>query len=177
MPYKIVVTGPESCGKTSLCNYLSSTYKGKMIPEYSRTYLAENPGYPDFNAIEMMGFQQEYLNKSALESFPLVFCDTDALNYMIWSLEIYGKVSHSLELLFGKNEVTLYLLCCPDIPWVFDPHRQNPTDRDRLFKRYWQFLQKKNLPLCFVSGSGIARFKKACFFIENHIPEIRNFKR
>ncbi|MBK6860802.1 MAG: ATP-binding protein [Saprospiraceae bacterium] len=177
MPYKIVVTGPESCGKTSLCNYLSSTYKGKLIPEYSRVYLAKNPEYPDKMALEYMGIQQENLNNLASESCPLVFCDTDSLNYLIWTQEIYGKSSNSLELLFSKNKASLYLLCCPDIPWVYDPLRQNPTDRDRLFKLYWQFLQSKHLPICFVSGIGIQRFKKACFFIENHIPEIRNFKR
>lgn len=176
MPYKIVVTGPESCGKTSLCNYLSSTYKGKMIPEYSRGYLAKNPEYPDENAIENMGFHQEYLNNRASESCPLVFCDTDVLNYLIWTLEIYGKSSNSLELLFSISEATIYLLCCPDIPWVYDPHRQNPTDRDRLFKLYWQFLHIKHVPICFVSGIGVERYSRACFFIENHIPEIRNFK-
>lgn len=97
---------------------------------------------------------------------PFGFCDTDSLNYLIWTQEIYGKSSNSLELLFSKNKASLYLLCCPDIPWVYDPLRQNPTDRDRLFKLYWQFLQSKHLPICFVSGIGIQRFKKACFLLK-----------
>jgi len=176
MPYKIVVTGPESCGKTSLCNYLAIKYKGKMIPEYSRAYLAENPENPDAGAIEKMGFQQERINNPVSVKHPVIFCDTDALNYWIWSMEIFKKRSESLEMLLERNQADLYLLCSPDIPWFYDPFRQNPNDRDRLFKLYWQQIHKFKLPFCLVSGIGIQRYNRARFFIENYFPEFRNFK-
>lgn len=176
MPYKIVVTGPESCGKTSLCNYLAIRYKGKMIPEYSRDYLFKNPEYPDALAIEEMGVEQERLNNPDFVSHPIIFCDTDALNYLIWSVEIYGRHSKNLEMILEKNQAALYLLCFPDIPWSPDPLRQNPNDRERLFKLYLFEIYKLKLPFCLVSGIGIQRFNRANFFIENNFPEFGNFR-
>ena len=39
---KIVVIGPESTGKSVLCQELSAHYNTLWCPEYARTYLEEN---------------------------------------------------------------------------------------------------------------------------------------
>ena len=36
---KIVVLGPESTGKSTLCAQLAAHYKSSWVPEYARTYL------------------------------------------------------------------------------------------------------------------------------------------
>ena len=38
---KIIVTGPESSGKTTLCKALSKHYKLPFTKEYARKYLAD----------------------------------------------------------------------------------------------------------------------------------------
>ena len=38
-PKKIVVTGPESTGKSTLCEQLAKKYNTTWVPEYAREYL------------------------------------------------------------------------------------------------------------------------------------------
>ncbi len=37
-----VIIGPESTGKTTLCQQLASYYKGNWIEEYARTYISKD---------------------------------------------------------------------------------------------------------------------------------------
>ncbi len=39
LPKKIVVIGPESTGKSTLCEQLAAHYKTKWVPEYAREYI------------------------------------------------------------------------------------------------------------------------------------------
>jgi len=39
---KIVVVGPESTGKSTLCRQLASHYQSMWCPEYAREYLLKN---------------------------------------------------------------------------------------------------------------------------------------
>ena len=38
---KIVILGPESTGKSTLCALLAAHYKSSWVPEYARTYLQD----------------------------------------------------------------------------------------------------------------------------------------
>ena len=38
---KVIVTGPESTGKTVLCEYLAEFFKGVCVPEYARFYVEQ----------------------------------------------------------------------------------------------------------------------------------------
>ena len=38
--------------------------------------------------------------------------------------------------LLKEQKIDHYFLCKPDIPWEPDPLRENPEDRERLFKLY-----------------------------------------
>ena len=39
---KIVIIGPESTGKSTLCDQLAQHYKTSWVPEYAREYLEKN---------------------------------------------------------------------------------------------------------------------------------------
>ena len=41
LPKKIVVIGPESTGKSTLCEQLADHYKTQWVPEFARNYLLE----------------------------------------------------------------------------------------------------------------------------------------
>ena len=38
--FQVGIIGPESTGKSSLARYLSKRYKGVLVPEYAREYIA-----------------------------------------------------------------------------------------------------------------------------------------
>ena len=45
---KIVITGPECCGKTTLANSLSKIYKCNIVKEFARKYLEKSNGYYNY---------------------------------------------------------------------------------------------------------------------------------
>ena len=95
MPIKIVVTGPESTGKTTLCTQLSDLCKGTMIPEFSRSHLKKTNGLYQLDDIEYIGFTQNKMNVARGANEAILFCDTDALTSHIWVLDKYHISSSS----------------------------------------------------------------------------------
>jgi nicotinamide riboside kinase len=60
----------------------------------------------------------------------------------------------------SENWFDLHVLCAPDIPWEPDKLRENPEDRDALFLRYVETLEKMRKPYLIVEGSLDKRLKK-----------------
>jgi nicotinamide riboside kinase/phosphopantetheinyl transferase len=144
-PLRIVVTGPESSGKSLLTARLARHFSTLWTTEVAREYLAEH---------------------GAESSLDLVFDDTDLLTYRIWFLEKYGRPSPEIEAM--PLEGDLYLLCMPDLAWAADPLREYPreADRQRHFKLHKEFLEKEAKPYALVSGQGSARTMNALCALE-----------
>ena len=138
----IVVTGPESSGKTSLVNRLKADFGIPIVPEFARGYLENKGAKYDFNDLITIGKCQNIQENEAHNKFPLIVCDTDIITIDIWALEVFER---PIDLPNFHTESKHYLLCRPDIPWVADPLRENPDDRDRLFEVYKQYLEKMGL--------------------------------
>jgi len=65
MPRKIVIIGPESTGKSSLCEQLAQHYDSLWCPEFAREYLLTNGAsysYDDLLAIAkgQLALEDEY---------------------------------------------------------------------------------------------------------------------
>ena len=61
---KIVVIGPESSGKTTLCEKLANHYNAQWVREFARQYLTERKGaylLEDLDQIAKGQIQQEEL--------------------------------------------------------------------------------------------------------------------
>lgn len=95
-----------------------------------------------------------------------VFFDTDPVNLVIWSREKYGRVHPELEQLAQEMQYTWRLLCRPDIPWVPDPLRENPHDRDRLFVEWELELKARALPYTIIEGSREQRLRMASNIVD-----------
>lgn len=165
------MVGPESSGKTTLAEELMFRYHGGYVSEVAREYLAElDRQYVESDLQEigrsmrslhggMGGLLEEASAMSAgteqragePRSRP-VFFDTDPVNLVIWSREKYGRVHPEIEQLAQEMRYTWRLLCRPDIPWVPDPLRENPYDRDRLFVEWEKELKARALPYTIIEG-------------------------
>jgi nicotinamide riboside kinase len=158
-----IVTGPESCGKTSLTEYLTSELELKLIPEYARSYIAglDRPYVKE--DLDRIATQQiiEW-NQNPGES--IVF-DTDILTTIIWYEEKYRAVPQYMMEQWLSQKSSIYLLCKPDLPWYPDPMRENPDDRDRLFEIYFHYLNAYGKPFKIVSGIEEARNASAKEFV------------
>ena len=139
---KVVITGPESSGKTTLATALAAHYQVPWLPEYARTYLdhLDRPyREEDLLAIAQGQVLQE---DEAFQSRPrLLLCDTSLLVIKIWSDYRYGRCHPWIEKQLAQRPIDHYLLCRPDIPWQPDPQRENPHDRNELFDLYQKALQ------------------------------------
>ncbi|MEN9700263.1 MAG: hypothetical protein RLZZ301_1461 [Bacteroidota bacterium] len=148
---RIAFTGPESSGKSTLAEWLATELGSQLVPEYAREFLEQQPTYQQADLDLMAKAQVARWPKEAL------IADTEMLVFWIWSMEKYAQVSPLIEELLHAQKFDIYVLCAPDIPWVPDPLRENPNDRQRLFERYKTELEARGLPFIIASGDLNAR--------------------
>ncbi len=154
---KIALTGPESSGKTYLANYISQKYGYFLIDEYSRTFL-EALVVP-YRLDDVIHMAQEQHRRIISTAETNIVVDTETLISKIWLEEKYGKKFDWLEEQILNERFDLYLLCSPDIPWEYDPLRENPHDRDRLFDLFKNELEERKLSYQIISGNEEQRQK------------------
>ena len=155
----ILIAGPESTGKSTLAKRLSLSLGYKWIPEYGRTYLEQHgPGYT-YEDIEVMALRHADLVNEVKDN--KVILDTFLLNYKIWSIYKYGKVSPRILSLLSQCSFDHILLMSPDMPWEEGPYRENPNDRDVLFDIYVNEFEVLGWPYNIIEGIGEERFEKA----------------
>ena len=172
---RIVITGPESSGKTWLSEALSKHYNTIWTPEYARSYLDEiNRPYEEADLLIIAQKQLELQNKDLKKAPNLLFCDTGLLVLKIWSAFKYGRTHPWINQELSADHYDLFLLCTPDLPWQYDPLREHPEERDILFKVYEDTLKALQLPYEIISGKGETRLHNAIkivdTFLENNKP-------
>ena len=133
---KVIVTGAESSGKTTLCNALTEHFNIPFIAEFAREFLNKLDGnytQDDLLAIAKGQLQSEQLTTNTNQ---LSLQDTDLITIKIWSEYKYGNCNNWIieEIEKQKKDSRLYFLCKPDIEWISDPLRENPKNRMTLFK-------------------------------------------
>lgn len=140
---RIVLTGPESTGKTSLAAQLAQHFRTEFIAEFAREFIDTlNRPYQETDLLAIAkGQRQKELfslknEKISEKNSDLLICDTDLRVIRIWSIYKYGTCDAWIKAEINQTNTDLYLLCKPDIPWIADEQRENPTDREELYDRY-----------------------------------------
>ena len=135
--HKIIITGPESSGKTTLCEQLSKHFNLPFSKEYAREYL--DALKRDYNSDDLLKIAKGQLQTEN----GLQLLDTDLITIKIWSEYKYGRFDKwiSTQIEKQKSEERFYILCSPDIPWQADNQRKNPNDRRKIFEIYKKELE------------------------------------
>ena len=150
--HKIIVTGPECSGKTTLSKSLSKYFNSKLVNEFARNYLAKkNNTYNFENLLEIAQNQYKLENQKS----KIIVCDTDLLTIKIWSEHKFGNCDPWIlgKINAQKKEQRIYLLCKPDIKWEYDPQRENELDRDKIFNLYKKELISLEHKFCVIIGN------------------------
>ena len=164
---KVVITGAESSGKTTLFESLEKCYKTKGAKEYARDFLFNTNGlYSQNDLVTIANGQISYELTVNKQHSNLVLCDTDLLTIKIWSEYKYGSCDSRILNLLNKNSADLYRLMSPDIPWQEDPLRENPTNRLELLQIYKKELDLLGIPYFLISGSINERLVKSISLID-----------
>ena len=151
--HKIIITGPESSGKTTLCEQLSNHFNIPFTKEFARSYIDNLDR--SYILGDLLSIAKEQL-KSELNSQLL---DTDLITIKIWSEYKYGRCNKWIldQIEKQKIEKRFYLICKPDLTWQPDKQRENPNDRNRLFEYYITYLNQLDVPFIILSGNLVDR--------------------
>ena len=166
---KIVITGPESTGKSHLTKALSKHFKGEYVEEFAREYIAQlKRPYEEQDLLKIAKGQIAKEDKQARIAKEYIFYDTDLTVIDIWSQEKYGKTHPWIKQQLQKRTYDLYLLCDIDLEWKEDSQRENPNDREHLLNLYRESLDKRNIKYYIISGQGEERINNAIEIINSH---------
>lgn len=156
---KIVITGPESSGKTTLFEWIMHNYDLNMVQEWSRIYLNNrNNQYNKDDLYEIALLQSWEEKQYIMDTKPMV-CDTDLLTIHLWHTIKYNSVNEDILAMWRNHIPDYYLLCKPDMPWEVDPLRENPRDRDKLFNIYLDEIINWQVPHIILEGNPSQRIE------------------
>jgi NadR type nicotinamide-nucleotide adenylyltransferase len=179
---KIAVIGPESTGKSTLCEQLAQHYQTEWCPEFAREYLLTHGmdyRYEDllFIARGQLAMEDEYIElvKSQRihqqKQYSLLFIDTEMYVMKVWCEFVFGKCHSWILEQIVKRKYDLYLLCNIDLPWTKDELREYPDlePRKKLYHIYKDIMINQPIPWVDISGETEERFEKAVTAIDQLI--------
>ncbi len=187
---KIVIIGPESTGKSTLCSLLAAHYHTTWCAEYAREYLLLNGTAYTFEDLLTIARGQLLLQEEAEQHIynttlangklppgivhparpgsKLLFIDTDMYVMKVWCEYVFGKCHQFILNEIVQRRYDLYLLCKPDIAWVQDELREYPDEQTRitLYHIYRDLLINQQVPWAEVSGNFEQRLKMGIAAVE-----------
>jgi len=182
---KISVIGPESTGKSTLCERLATHYNTMWCPEYAREYLqihGTKYNYEDLLVIAkgQVAVEEKYINTISMRSATdneesahhstftaphsqLLFVDTDMSVMKVWCEFVFGKCHRFILNQMAERKYDLFLLCNVDLPWIKDELREYPgiEIREKIYKMYKDIMINQPVPWIDISGEYDVRLKKA----------------
>ena len=192
---KIVIIGPESTGKSTLCEKLAEHYHTLWAPEYAREYLEKNGPeytYDDLLTIakgqikleedisnQVSGIRYRISGISEQSHIPNLiphtsnliplFIDTDMYVMKVWAEYVFNQCHNWILNQIASRKYDLYLLCDVDLPWVEDALREYPDEkiRRKLFLFYKELMVNQSTPWHIISGNYEQRLDRAVEFINN----------
>ena len=170
-PVRVVVTGGECTGKTTLARALAERWKTAWAAEAAREVALARPGAlgpEDVPAIARAHLRlADPAERASRESGrPVVFLDQDLLSTVVYARHYYGSCPPWIERLAVERRGDLYLLCAPDFPWESDGVRDRPAARAELHALFAEALRQAGARVAEVSGSGDARTAGAVAAVE-----------
>ena len=165
---KIVILGPESTGKSTLCDALANHFQTIWCEEYAREYLSKNgTAYTYENLLTIaegqLANEERATEKAIRENKSYLIIDTDMYVMKVWCEYVFNNCHPYILDQISKRQYDAYLLCDIDLPWTADEMREYPDEQPRkeLFALYKELLMNQNTPWGIVSGMEEARTKNA----------------
>ncbi len=170
---KVVVIGPESTGKSTLCEQLAAHYNTVWCAEYARAYLNEygkEYSYEDLLTVAkgQLKLEDETVQQTSTE---LIFIDTNMYVMQVWCEFVFQKCHQFILDQIVERNYDLYLLCDIDLPWAYDELREYPDEQPRkeLYRMYKELMINQSTPWIEISGSYEERLQTAVKAVDHLI--------
>jgi NadR type nicotinamide-nucleotide adenylyltransferase len=168
---KVVVIGPESTGKSTLCEQMADHYGVSWVPEFARQYLLQHGMHYEYDDLLTIAKGQLALeDKFAADAAgPVLFVDTDLYVMKVWCEFVFGKCHQWILDRIAEREYDYYFLCDIDLPWVQDGLREYPdiANRQKLYHIYKDILINQPVPWLEIAGTEKERLQKAILATNN----------
>lgn len=185
---RVVLVGAESTGKTTLAQDLCAALRRRggpfaatrWIPEHGRDYTLEKlarEGGPDARMDALVWTTADFVaiareqnaleSRAAIDTGPVLLCDTDAFAVGIWHERYLGARSPEVESL-AITEPSLYLLTHhDDVAFESDEIRDGERFRAWMTDAFVERLRGGPHRLVWIRGSREARVEAACRAIDD----------
>lgn len=165
---RVCIFGPESTGKTTLAQNLAEHFSTVAALEWARLALDEQANELLETDLPLFARGQVASEDAlAFEANRVLFCDTDPLITAIWSKWLYdGRCHQDVLDLANSRKYDLYLLTDIDVPWVADPQRYLPLEREKFFDCCLTELKQRNRQFAHIKGAWPRRLEAAVEAVE-----------
>lgn len=143
-PLTVVVTGSECTGKTTLALALADRFAAPWSKEFAREYVDRRQAMLDASDVEPIARGQlageETADQEALDGLrAVVIRDTDLYSTAVYSRHYYGSCPEWIAETARARTGDLYLLLCPDVPWIADGLQRDRSDEEARLDIHRQF--------------------------------------
>ena len=167
---RVVVTGSESTGKTTLAEQLAERFQTVWVPEFGRGYAAAQTGPLSPADIDPIARGQMASEEHGYRAAPrgLAILDTDLLTTEVYADHYFGSCPAWVREAVRERLGHLYLLTEPDVPWVPDPGQRDRGDRrDEMHALFDEALRRQGARVVRIAGSWTERFGTAVAAVES----------
>jgi NadR type nicotinamide-nucleotide adenylyltransferase len=168
---RVVLTGSESTGKTTLAAELAQHYVAPLVPEFVRGFAEQRGGVIEFSdhgpiARGQIALEDEYIARGG----DLLVQDTDLLSTVVYCRHYFGRCPPWIEEAAAARRPDLYLLCEIDVAWVADGVRDRGDRRDEMQALFRDEVHASGVPNIALRGNSASRLAAAVAAID---PVIR----
>ena len=164
---RVVITGSESTGKTTLAAMLARRFGTVASPEFAREYLELKPTPLDRHDVEVIAVGQLAQEERWLQrANRVLFLDTDLFSTVVYGEHYYGVVEPWIERAARARQADLYLLLDIDVPWVADAQRDRGERRAEMHESFRATLERNGARVVTISGGWEERLQRAAEVVQ-----------
>lgn len=172
----LVLTGPESSGKSWLATEIQRHFGGVLVGEYVRHFIEQHQRDTQYGDISAIARGQLDSEDSARASAPeLLILDTHLLSNMLWSQTLFENCPAWLEPELLARHYDLHLVLDPNgVDWVSDGQRCQPelASRQAFFRDTQQWLEQNRQTWRVIGGDWAQRRKQAFEAVEQLLGRV-----
>ena len=168
---RIVMTGSESVGKTTLADQLARHYGALMVPEFSRAFATAHNGVVMLSDVPTIAAEHVAAEELALATANkrgdrIIILDTDLISTVVYSDHYFGECPAKVRQTAVARRSDYYLLLDIDVPWVADGVRDRSDRRAELHALFVAAMQRMHVPYAIIEGEWSQRFLQAVVEID-----------